>query len=187
NMGEHGLWWKNSMYEQSARVPMIISYPKRWKGGQRRTLASGHVDLVKTIIDLAGGKAPTDWNGDSLLPWLNDSKYKWKDLACSEYYAHFIAHGLVMLRTGKWKYIYHGKPADNLPAERELFNMEVDPNEFHNVANDPRNAKLIADLHQRLIKEVGGDPNITEQRARQQLTAGYPESAFPRSESGEGG
>jgi choline-sulfatase len=187
NMGEHGLWWKNCMYEQAARVPMIVSYPKRWKGGQRRKLASGHVDLVRTIIDLAGGKAPADWNGDSLVPWLDNANYKWKDLACSEYYAQFISHGLVMLRTGKWKYIYHGKPAENLPVERELFNLEADPNEFTNIANDPKNAKLIAYLHQRLVKEVGADPNITEQRARQQLAAGYPESKFTGAENGEGG
>jgi choline-sulfatase len=179
NMGEHGLWWKNCMYDHAARVPMVISYPQRWKGGQRRALASGHVDLVKTIIDIAGGTTPHDWNGDSLVPWLDNPNYKWKDIACSEYYAQFIAHGLVMVRSGKWKYIYHGSPASGTPVERQLFDMKADPKEFHNLADDPKYAQVIKMLHEHLVKEVGGDPDVTEQRARQQLAVGYPRGTFP--------
>ncbi len=174
NMAEHGLWWKNCMYDQAARVPMIISWPQRWKGGQRRSLTSGHLDLVKTVIDIAGGTTPGDWNGNSLLPWLDDPSYKWKDMACTEYYAKYIAHGIVMIRTGKWKYIHHGKPADNMFMEQELFDMEADPQEFHNLASDPKHAKLIQTLHERMVAEVGGDLEVTEQRSRKQLALGYP-------------
>jgi choline-sulfatase len=173
NMAEHGLWWKNCMYDHAARVPLIITSPQRWKGGQRRKLVSGHLDLVKTVIDLAGGQTPGDWNGNSLLPWLDNPNYKWKDIACTEYYAQFIAHGIVMIRTGKWKYIYHGKPAADMPVERELFNMETDPEEFHNLSGDPQYAGLVAKLHARMVKEVGGDPDETERRAVKQLAAGY--------------
>ncbi len=177
NMAEHGLWWKNCMYDQAARVPLVISWPERWKGGQRRALTSGHVDLVKTVIDIAGGHTPRDWNGDSLVSWLDNPNHKWKDVACSEYYAKYIAHGIVMIRTGKWKYVYHGKPADNMAVERELFDMQSDPQEFNNLANDPQHAGLIASLHTRMVKEVGGDIDVTEQRARKQLAVGYPGSA----------
>ena len=173
NMAEHGLWWKGCMYDHAARVPLIISWPERWRAGQRRALTSGHLDLVKTVIDIGGGHTPADWNGDSLVPWLDDAKYKWKDFACSEYYAQFIAHGFVMIRAGKWKYVYHGKPGENMPAERQLFDMETDPQEFSNVAADPKHADLIAKLHQRMVKEVGGDVDQTEQRARAQLAKGY--------------
>ena len=178
NMGEHGLWWKNCMYDHAARVPLVISWPQRWKGGQRRSLTSGHLDLVKTVIDIAGGTTPGDWNGDSLVPWLDDASHKWKDVACSEYYAKFIAHGLVMIRTGKWKYVYHGKPADSMPAERELFDMHADPEEFKNLAAEPKYAELIKTLHARMVKEVGGDVDVTEQRARRQLAAGYAGAAL---------
>ncbi len=174
NMAEHGLWWKNNMYDQAARVPLIISWPERWKGGQRRELASGHVDLVKTVAEISGAQTPGDWNGESLVPWLDDAHYKWRDIACSEYYAQFIAHGFVMIRTGNWKYVYHGRPAADLPVERQLFNMKADPDEFHNLASDPDHADLIAKLHARMVKEVGGDIDETEQRARAQLAKGYP-------------
>ncbi len=185
NMGEHGLWWKNCMYDHAARVPLIISWPERWKGGQRRALTSGHLDLVKTVVDIGGGHPPGDWNGDSLLPWLDDPRHKWKDFACSEYYAKFIAHGMVMARTGKWKYTYHGKPAADMPVERQLFDMEADPKEFHNLANDPKYADLIAKLHARMVREVGGDTEETELRARAQLAKGYP--GAPKDKAGEEG
>lgn len=176
NMSEHGLWWKNCMYDHAARVPLIITWPKRWKGGQRRQLVSGHLDLVKTVIDIAGGDTPSDWNGDSMVPWLDKPDHKWKDVACSEYYAKFIAHGIVMIRTSKWKYVYHGKPAADMAVEGELFDMEADPHELNNLAGDPRYAKQIATLHQRMVEEVGGDPEVTERRAEQQLAVGYPDA-----------
>jgi arylsulfatase A-like enzyme len=72
---------------------------------------------VKTIADFGGTHVPADWNGDSLVPWMDDPKHAWKDFACSEYYAQFIAHGLVMVRTAQWKYVYHGKPAADMPAD----------------------------------------------------------------------
>ncbi|MFC6646900.1 sulfatase-like hydrolase/transferase [Granulicella cerasi] len=180
NMGEHSLWWKNSMYDQAARVPLVVSWPQRWKGGQRRKLASGHVDLVKTIVDLGGGQSGADWNGDSMLPWLDNAKHTWKDQACSEYYAKLIAHGFAMIRTGKWKYVYHGRPAENMATERQLFDMQADPEELSNLAAEPRYAALIAELHTRLEHEVGGSIDETEQRARKQLATGYPGKVVTR-------
>ena len=176
NMGEHGMWWKNCMYDQAARVPLVVSWPERWKPGQRRALTSSHLDLVKTIAEIGGAHTPGDWNGDSLVPWLDDAGFNWKDFACSEYYAQFIAHGHVMVRSGKWKYTYFGRPASDMPAERQLFDMDADPDEFHDLAQDPKHARLIAKLHARMQKEVGGDLDETEVRARTQLAKGYPGS-----------
>lgn len=173
NMGEHGMWWKNAMYEQSAGVPLVISYPKRWGGGQRRVGASSHLDLVQTLADIGGGHTPDDWNGDSMLPWLDDSKHGWKDFAVSEYYAKNIGSGYVMARSGKWKYTYHTPPDRAHPAVRELYDLSTDPKEFKNLAAQPENATLIADLHARMVKEVGANPDETEMRARRELAEGY--------------
>ncbi|HUX16318.1 MAG TPA: sulfatase-like hydrolase/transferase, partial [Phycisphaerae bacterium] len=95
NMGEHHLWWKNCMYDTAARVPLVVSWPERWKGGQRRAGACGLVDVVRTIADIGGATAPDDWNGASLCPRMDDPKAAWRDLAVSEYYAHNIASGYV--------------------------------------------------------------------------------------------
>lgn len=51
------------------------------------------VDVAATITELAGAKAPSDWDGDSMLQWLDNGKAKWKDLAVSEYYGHNNPNG----------------------------------------------------------------------------------------------
>src|SRR5689334_21074114 len=107
SMGKHGMIWKGSMYEHSARVPLIVSFPQRWKGGQKRKGACSLLDVVQTVTDVAQAKVPSEWNGTPLTGWLDDPKVIWKDVAVSEYYAQQIASGFAMLRTGKWKYVYH--------------------------------------------------------------------------------
>lgn len=173
NMGEHGMWWKNCMFEPSSRVPLIISWPQRWAGGQRRSGVSSHVDLVQTIVAIAGGRSPEDWNGDSLLPWLDHRDYNWKNYAVSEYYAHNTASGYVMLRDGDWKYTYHTVIDKDHPAQRELYDIRSDPHEFTNLAHRPEHQSRIRAMHEKLVREVGGDPDETEQRSRYQLARGY--------------
>ncbi|MCX6101158.1 MAG: sulfatase-like hydrolase/transferase, partial [Candidatus Bipolaricaulota bacterium] len=162
NLGEHGLWWKNAMYDQATHVPLIASWPARWSGGQRRAGACALVDVVQTIADLSGAKAPPDWNGDSLVPWLARPDAPWKDRAVSEYYAHDIASGYAMIRTGQHKYVYHTAPDAQHPAQRELYDLQTDPGEFHNLAAQPEQATLITTLHAALVKELGEDPEVTE-------------------------
>jgi choline-sulfatase len=173
NMGEHGMWWKNCMYDSATRVPLIVSWPERWAAGQRRSGASSHLDLVKTLVDIGGGHAPDDWNGDSMLPRLDDPKQSWKDYAVSEYYAHNIGSGYVMARSGPWKYTYHSVIDADHPAQRQLFNLTDDPHELTNLADRPEHAQRIAEMHQRMVAEIGGEPDATEQRARIQLAQGY--------------
>jgi len=173
NMGEHTLWWKNCMYEQASHIPLIISWPKRWKGGQRRQGACSMVDLVQTIIEIAGARAPEDWNGTSMVRWMDDSSTPWKDVAVSQYYAHNIASGYAMLRTGQWKYVYHSAPDDHHPAERELYDLNADPMEFRNLARDPAHQQRVEQLHRMLIRELGEDPDETERRCRVELAKGY--------------
>jgi choline-sulfatase len=173
NMGEHGLWWKNSMHEDSSHVPLIVSWPQRWKAGQVRSGVSSHVDLVKAVVEIGGGRPEEDWNGHSLLPLLDNPRHAWKDYAVSEYYAHNVASGYVMARSGPWKYTYHTIIDQHHPAQRELYNVDEDPKEFTNLADRPEHAPRIAHMHQEMVKEVGGDPDETEQRARAQLARGY--------------
>jgi choline-sulfatase len=173
NMGEHGLWWKNCLYDSAARVPLIISWPARWNGGQRRTQVCSLVDVVQTIAELCGAKAPEDWNGDSMVHWLDDAAARWKDLAVSEYYGHNIASGYAMVRIGSFKYVYHTPADDAHPAQRELYDLSKDPGEFHNLAGRPEYAERGAAMHATLVNELGEDPNRTEQRCRADYARGY--------------
>lgn len=172
NLGEHGLWWKNSMFEHSARVPLIVSWPKRWDGEQRRSAACSLVDLVQTVTDVAGTRPPSDWDGDSLLPWLDDTAYRWKDLAVSEYYGHNVASGYVMVRQGRYKYVYHTPPDEMHPPERELYDLVQDPGEFTNLAGSEAHGEVVRRLHDALLAELGEQPDLAEQRSRRDLHGG---------------
>lgn len=173
NMGEHGLWWKNCVFEHAAHVPMIFSWPKRWTGGQRRRGACSHLDMVRTVAEIGGARVPRDWNGDSMLGWLDNRASGWKDLAVSQYYAHNIASGYAMIRTGDWKYVYHNAPDAAHPAERELYNLAADAGEFRNLARVSAESGRIGKMHAALVKELGEDPEETERRCRAENARGY--------------
>lgn len=173
NKGDHGLWWKNSMYEHAARIPLIIRWSKRWSGGQRRPGACSLVDVVQTVAEMAGAETPTDWDGDSMLGWLDDHGVAWKDEALCEYYGHNIASGIVMLRRGPWKYVYHTRADARHGPERELYNLEDDPKELHNLAGAPDQADRITEMHAAMLEELGEDPDDTEMRYRRERAVTY--------------
>lgn len=173
NKGDHGLWWKNCLYDHGARVPLIVSWPKRWAGGQRRSGVCSLVDLVQTIIDLGGGEPDPGMDGDSLVGYLDDADHAWKDQALSEYYGHNICSGITMLRRGKFKYVHHSRINDKFGPEAELFDMQADPSELNNLAADPARGDTIAQLHQAMLDELGEHPDDIEQRCRADLARGY--------------
>ena len=131
NMGEHGLWWKNCMYEHAARVPLIVSLARRdGPGGQRRAGACSLVDVVQTIAELGGADAPDDWDGDSLCALAGRRRSRVEGPRRQRILRPQHRSGYAMLRPGRYKYVYH-TPADaEHPAERELYDLEADPGEF---------------------------------------------------------
>ncbi len=173
NMGEHGMWWKNNVFDSATRIPLIISYPDRWKGGQRRGGVCSLVDVTKTIADLAGVEPPANWDGDTLVSLLDNPEHKWKDMAISEYYAHLIASGYTMIRKGKYKYVFHNAPDEKSSIEQELYDLDSDPEELNNLASDKKYKDLMSQMYQEIVKEVGEKPEVTEQRCRQEISNGY--------------
>ena len=177
NMGEHGLWWKNCTYEHASRVPLIVSWPARFRGGQRRTQACSLVDVVQTVAELGGADVPGDWDGDSMVDWLEDGDSEWKDFAVSEYYGHNIASGYAMIRMGKYKYVYHTAADTEHGPERELYDLEADPGEFANLAGRAEHKGRIRRMHAALVRELGEDPEKIERRCRADYAKGYKRGA----------
>jgi len=173
NKGDHGMWWKNNMYDHAARIPLIVHCPKRWRGGQRRAGACSLLDVTKTILALQAAEAPQDWSGDSLVEYLDNPDSEWKDTAVSEYYAHNIASGFAMIRQGQWKYVYHTRSDADHSPERELYDLENDPEEWNNRAADPAQQNRVAAMHAALVAEVGRDPEEAEAECRHDHTIGY--------------
>ena len=173
NKGDHGLWWKNNMYEHAAGVPLIISWPEHWKGGQRRSGACSFVDLVQTMAAWAGAEPHETWDGNSLDRYLDDSTHAWKDFALSEYYGHNICSGITMVRQGRFKYVYHNSAGEGFGPERELYDLQTDPGEFHNLAVGAAHRATLDALHTRMLQELREDPEAINARCIANMACGY--------------
>jgi len=163
SLGEHGLWRKMNFYEQSARVPLQVSWPGVIEGGRRVAGATSLVDVTATILDVAGVSAEKvrSWSldGDSLLPPMRGETDDWKDFAFAEHLAHGTDRPRAMVREGDWKLCYsHGEP-----PEFELYDLHADPGEFTNLAGDPDHRAVRERLLARILEEWGDPEGLTRE------------------------
>jgi choline-sulfatase len=135
HIGNRGLWWKSTLYDESAKVPMIISWPGQLASGERRSQVCGLIDLTSTLLDAAGAPALPFTQGRSLLPILLDDAAPWINQTFSEYVndgAPSWSGGRVtisrMVRRDQWKLIYHRG------QRTQLFDLTDDPFEEHDLA-----------------------------------------------------
>jgi uncharacterized sulfatase len=152
HLGQHGQWMKQSLFEGSLRVPLIISAP-----GQRRGAASGRVvellDLYPTLAELAGLPAPANVQGRSLRPLLRDPAAPWPHAAYSQVRRGSAAAGFFMgrsVRTERWRYTEWDAGGRGV----ELYDHASDPEERVNLAGRPEHAKVVAELAQLLGRPV---------------------------------
>jgi arylsulfatase A-like enzyme len=154
-LGHHNKFQKQHLFEESTRVPFILSVPWMSKShGQ----ASGHIteliDLYPTIAELGGLTPPADLHGTSLVPLLEDpSSKKWnKDLAFT-----ISRSGGESIRTKDWRFTHWGFGTKG----SELYDRKNDPDEFTNLAMDPKYADRLEQLKARLEakrSQAGYDP-----------------------------
>ncbi len=154
--GEHGLWWKQTFYEHSARVPAILCWPGRLPAGITVDRVASSLDLNATILDALGCPALPHSRGRSLLPVLRDPSSAWDDTAFSEFCLDaagaggpFPVDGVIqrMIRRDDWKLnYYHGQPS-------RLFNLREDPDERADRVSDPGCRVVVRDLTARLLDD----------------------------------
>lgn len=156
--GEHGMWRKSNFYEQSSRIPMIISWPGQLPMGKQVSETVSLVDLVATVIDMAEAPNIAPLDGDSLLDLARGDAAEWKDMAFCEYLAHGVIRPMAMLRRGRFKLNY------SLDDPVELYDLAVDPGEFNDLANDPDYALIREQLRTELLAQW--NPIELEQRIR---------------------
>lgn len=152
---EHRMTGKNSMYEASARVPMIIAGP----GIVPRTIihsVASLFDIYPTVLDMAGlsARAPAKLPGSSVLPLAQGRAAPGrKDYVVSEYHSYYSATGTFMIRRGEHKLIVFGE--DKVFGQAFpplLFNLASDPQELHNIA--PTSPRVTEALQALLAEEV---------------------------------
>jgi iduronate 2-sulfatase len=136
HLGEHGLWMKQSCYEESARVPLIISAPGLAAGKHcPRTVEL--LDLYPTLTSLAGITAPANLQGTSLRPLLENPAAPWDRPAFTQVQrGGFPGHSV---RTERWRYTQWDRGAKGA----ELYDHTTDPRELKNLAADPAHAATV--------------------------------------------
>jgi iduronate 2-sulfatase len=144
-LGEHGQWMKMSLFEQAARVPLIISAPGLSSGkGCARTVEL--VDVYPTVAELAGLQLPGKLDGESLVPLLQNPRSKWMYPAFTQV-RRPLGEGNTTIgysvRTERWRYTKWGPNGEH---GVELYDHAHDPGELTNLANTTKLGKTIDEL-----------------------------------------
>lgn len=159
-MGDHGVYYKSTMYEGSAGIPMIAAGPDIPKGTSNPTPVS-LVDIYPTAVECVGAKFRT---GDGDLPGTSLWQFARGEIepnraVFSEYYAQGVYTAMFMLRKGDFKYVhYYDEPP-------QLFNLVQDPNELTDLAPLPEWADKLHEMEAALRRVA--DPDELERRSRQ--------------------
>ena len=139
-LSEHGQWMKQSLFEESARVPLIIVSPDQSSRGRASYRTVELVDLYPTLADLTGLTPPPALEGVSLRSLLDEPDAQWDRPAFTEAWRH--GKPGYSVRTERWRY----NEWDYGEAGLELYDHENDPNEYTNLAHDPEYAEVVAEL-----------------------------------------
>jgi uncharacterized sulfatase len=153
HLGEHGLWQKMSLWENSARVPMIVADPRSKGNGKASPRTVELVDLHATLADLAGLPAPKT-DGASLKPLLDDPAAKWDKAAITQVsrgtptmtgettpkgQPWFLGYSV---RTEQYRYTEW----DGGKKGTQLYDMAADPKQEKNLAGDPKFTETVKQL-----------------------------------------
>lgn len=145
-LGEHGQWMKQSLFEESARVPLIIAAPAAKGNGQSCPRIVETIDIYPTLADWCGTTPPSNLAGASLRPLLEDPRHTWNRPAFTQVQRKGFPGRSV--RTECWRYTEwdHGQKGT------ELYDHQNDPREFKNLAGDPKLAPVVAEMHGLIVK-----------------------------------
>ncbi|MDM0018259.1 sulfatase-like hydrolase/transferase [Variovorax saccharolyticus] len=159
NLGARGLWNKSTLYRESVGVPMIVAGPGIPAGQVRSTQAS-LVDLYPTALDACGIPALPEESalpGRSLQRMAQEADDPLR-IGFSEYHAVGAESAAFMLAQGRYKYHHY------VGHRPELFDLEADPEELHDLAADPRHAATCAGFESMLRAML--DPEAVDRQAK---------------------
>ncbi|MCE2415004.1 sulfatase-like hydrolase/transferase [Candidatus Poribacteria bacterium] len=145
HLGEHGLWRKNTLFEDSVRSPLIVSVPGQTSANAKTDALVELIDIYPTLCDVCQLTIP-QLEGISLMPVIEQPTRPWKTAAFSQLARGSNIHGY-SIRTQRYRYTEWGQ---NGSRGVELYDYEANPDETVNIAGLPENAELVAHLSERL-------------------------------------
>jgi iduronate 2-sulfatase len=151
SLGEHGLWQKRSLYEDSARVPLIIRDPGMKSPGLPTGRTAELIDLYPTLADLCGLKPDRRIQGTSLKPVLENPDREWNRAAFTQVVFGNKKESEAVgrsVRTERYRYTEWNEGR----LGSELYDHAVDPKEFQNLAQDASHANVVEELRALLGK-----------------------------------
>ena len=154
-LGTFGVWGKCSLYEDSARIPIVAAGPGFTPGARVRTPVS-LLDLQAAIFHAVGAERPAAWHGDPLQTIAEDDPDR---VLFAEYHGTGVRGSGYLIRRGDWKLIF------NAEAPHQLFDLAHDAGELDNLWD--RRPDVAAELEQELRKIC--DP-IAEHRAAEEFS-----------------
>lgn len=159
-MGEHGWFDKRFMYEESMHTPLIMHLPKGLNAKGDIAEMVQNIDYGPTFLELAGVKVPEDMHGVSLLPLLKgEHPTDWRKALYYHFYEYPAEHMVKRhygVRTDRYKLIHFYNDID----QWELYDLEKDPNELHNLYGEAAYEPIVNDLKNQMLQlqEQYNDP-----------------------------
>lgn len=138
HLGEKERWAKRSLWNDSTRVPLIVSAPG-FEGGVACDRPVGLIELFPTLLELAGKPPRQDLDGRSLVPLMKDPSATWDRPVLTTFGPRNHS-----LRSTRWHYIRYADGSE------ELYDHENDPHEWRNLAGGERHADVMARMRQAL-------------------------------------
>jgi arylsulfatase A-like enzyme len=156
--GEHGLSVERRLaYEESIRIPLLMRYPRLLRAGVAIEPMVLSIDLAPTMLELGGGDVPSGLHGRSLVPLLAGREWRPRSSVLIEY---FSATDIVFprmrqmayqaVRGDRWKYIHYTE----LSGMDELYDLESDPYEMHNMIAEPSGRMALTTLQAELNRRL---------------------------------
>jgi arylsulfatase A-like enzyme len=175
-LGDHGLYDKRFMYEPSIRMPLLVRWPGVIQPGSVQDALSINPDFAPTFLEMGGLRVAPDMQGRSLVPLLKgEHPADWRTSFYYRYYHDPGDHNTRAhygVRTDTHKLIYFWKK-----DQWELYDLRSDPDELHNLYNEPAQQPLVSRLKAELYR-LKKDLKDDDQFAGQSLPDGV-DGPFP--------
>jgi uncharacterized sulfatase len=153
HLGERGQWMKQSLFERSARAPLMMSGPGVTARNRATSRVVEFLDIYPTLADLAGLPAPAGLQGRPLSPLLRNPQAEWPHPALTQVRrgpasASFMGYSV---RTEQWRYTEWDEGKRGV----ELYNERDDPDELRNLAADPKYRTTVSEMRTLLMQLRG--------------------------------